>query len=358
MSSQPSPEQTSRPLHDPALVRRILETLVRTEAEFPLLPEGHQSLPFTARLQALGEGEAPCLIRLQRALPPNLASGSPFKLTFATEDQRYEGVARYLGREDYLLYRFEAPRTLRLSGRRGARRVPFRPREGATVTLWDGEKALSGSLLNLSAGGLGFRIERAFRQDTSARLIPDTSLCQRGEPFLGRLEQVMRIPFLEFRAQVAHVREEGREIRVGLELLSPSPELVAALEGIVAQREQTSGSSGTTRGGIASVTGPAGPAATAEAPAPPDLPPTPLLPLRRRCAPVALGLPPGEPRDALARALASQGFHRLFLEGEAEGALLLVTEEREDRPEALCIDPQAPPEALARRLDAVLGLRA
>ncbi len=355
-----TPEQTSRPIQDPAQVRQALEALAAGGLEFPLLPEGAQALPYTALLASPGEGEGPCLVRLQRALPPKLASGSPFKITFTTDEQRYEGVLRYLGREDYLLYRFEAPRSLRLSGRRGAKRVPFRPREGATVTLWDGEKSLSGSLLNLSAGGLGFRIERAFRQDTLARLIPDTSLCQRGQPFLGRMEQVMRHPVLEFRAQVAHVREEGREIRVGLEFLSASAELVAAVEGVVALRDHPSAAAGGTRSGPLPSSGPVSegtrPAQETE-PEPPDLPTSPLLTLRRRCAPIALGLPPGELRQDLVRALMSQGFHRLRDEAEAGEALLLLVEEREEAPEALIIDPRARPTALARRLDAVLGLR-
>jgi hypothetical protein len=338
--------QPERLLEGPAAVREALAALLESGAEFPLLNESAQSLPYTARLHAMEPDGGPCLFRLHRALPPNLAPGSPFRITFGAKGDRYEGVMRFLGREDYLLYRFEAPKSLRLTGR--AKRISFRPREGATVTLWDGEKAISGSMLNLSTGGLGLRVERIFRQDTLARLRPDTSLFHKGQLFLGRAERIPHCPSLAFRAQVAHVAEASREVRLGMEFLGPGPALVAAVEALVQLREQPA-------------TGTAGRAITASftvAPAPPEPPPPALLPLRRRCAPIVLAMPEGDARQNLLRGLALEGYQRILdEEGHGATALVLVPEEREDLPEALAFDPEASAADLALRLDSVLGLR-
>ncbi|HJV89558.1 MAG TPA: PilZ domain-containing protein [Holophagaceae bacterium] len=348
----PPPQHDARHVEDPALVQEALAALLESGAEFPLLNESAQSLPYTARLQAVEpEPQAPgsCLFRLHRALPPNLPPGSLFRLTFGARGERYDGVLRFIGREDYLLYRFETPRALNLTGR--AKRIPFRPREGATVTLWDGEKAISGSLLNLSTGGLGFRVERVFRQDTLARLRPDTSLFHKGQLFLGRAERIRNCPDLAFRAQVAHVAEAGREVRLGMEFLGPGPGLIGAVEALVQLREQSA----------AAAPGATGRNVTASfkvAPAAPEPPPPVLLPLRRRCAPIVLAMPPGEARQALLRGLAREGFQRILdEEAHAGTALVLVPEEREDLPEALPFDPEDSPAELAQRLDTVLGLR-
>lgn len=328
-------------------MNQALDDLLESGVEFPLLNESAQSLPYTARLHALELDSGTCLFRLHRALPPNLPSGSPFRLTFGAKGDRYEGVLRFLAREDYLLYRFELPKSLRLTGR--AKRIPFRPREGATVTLWDGDKAISGSLLNLSTGGLGFRVERVFQQDTLARLRPNTALFHKGQLFLGRAERIPHCPPLAFRAQVAHVADASGEVRLGMEFLGPGSALVSAVEALVQLREQPPAASS-----------PGGRAVTASfvvAPAPPEPPPPPLLPLRRRCAPLVLALPPGEMRQAVLRGLAAEGFHRILDEASAESALVLVPEDREDLPEALAFDPEGSPVELARRLDSVLGLR-
>ncbi|HJV23558.1 MAG TPA: PilZ domain-containing protein [Holophagaceae bacterium] len=347
----PPPQSNPRHVEDPAVVLEALAALMESGAEFPLMNESAQSLPYTARLQATeptaGSASGACLFRLHRALPPNLPSGSLFRITFGAKGERYDGVLRFVGREDYLLYRFETPKSLNLTGR--AKRIPFRPREGATVTLWDGEKAISGSLLNLSTGGLGFRVERVFRQDTLARLRPDTSLFQKGQLFLGRAERIRNCPDLAFRAQVAHVAEAGREVRLGMEFLGPGPGLIGAVEALVQLREQSSAAGSGGRPVTASFK---------VAPPPPEPPPPVLLSLRRRCAPIVLAMPAGEARLALLRGLAQEGFRRVLDEDAHTGtALVLVPEEREDLPEALPFDPEDSPAELARRLDTVLGLR-
>ncbi len=347
LPSEPQP----RHIEDLAGVRAALAALFESGLEFPILNESAQSLPYTSRMQAPepGSGQESCLFRLHRALPPNLTAGSPFRITFGAKGERFEGIMRFLGREDYLLYRFEVPKSLKITSR--AKRISFRPREGATVTLWDGEHAISGSLLNLSTGGLGVRVERVFRQDTLARLRPDTSLFHKGQLFLGRAERIPHCPALAFRAQVAHVAEAGREVRLGMEFLGPGPGLIEAVEALVLFREQsaTSASGSTGRHATASFT---------VVPIPPEPPPPPLLPLRRRCAPIVLAMPAGKERQALLRGLATEGFQRILdEETHAETALVLVPEEREEWPEALVFDPEASAADLARRLDSVLGLR-
>jgi hypothetical protein len=102
-------EAQSRVLQDPARVNQALGDLLESGAEFPLLDESAQSLPYTARLHALEAESGTCLFRLHRALPPNFPSESPFRLTFGTKGDRDEGVLRFLARENYLLYRFELP---------------------------------------------------------------------------------------------------------------------------------------------------------------------------------------------------------------------------------------------------------
>jgi hypothetical protein len=304
-------------------------------------------------------------LKLQRALPPELAKGAVFRATLSFEGQRFEGLVTLKGREGYLCYRFHRPKELFLADRRKHKRYALRPRENVFVTLTDGQKAASGPMTSLSVGGLGFRVDRLVQLETHARLPLDTIHFQRGTSFVVKAQDLPKAPRLEFRGKVAGAYESEDGLVVGVEFTGISDEMHAALELALKFREIVSR-------GAASVLEPKegtapvkAAAAKAEAPAPeaPQAPSHPLLRLRRRAVPLALLMNEGPTRDALAAALASEGYWRVVVgtDGphlQASGRMVLGLEaDCQGLEGSLPFDPGEAPGHLARRLDSVMGLK-
>ena len=147
--------------------------LHRDELEFPVKVEGALTLPYTSRIEKLDLDKGILYLKLIRPLPHEMAVGAPFQMLFATGEQRFEAPITFLGRESYLLYRFSIPAHMTQSDRRQYKRYSFRPREPAYVLAQDGGlpgHGLAGPLVNLSLGGLSFRVDRVMRLESTDSL--------------------------------------------------------------------------------------------------------------------------------------------------------------------------------------------
>jgi hypothetical protein len=323
------------PTKDLAFIAQAMEELVASGEEFPIKVEGTKTLPYAAMLVRRDPESRQVVVKLMRPLPPALAEGALFEMVFATQDKRFEGRITFLGREGYLLYRFHGPAALLASDRRLWKRYPIRPREDFHVAAQDSDipcHGITGPLLNLSQGGLAFRVDRMLRLDDGMPVRPGAYLFDRGKSLsLLRVRGLPKGEILETRGQVVRVQETNSEVHLGIQFTGLGEveklRLSRFLEGRERQSKQSSGgfSASSDRidwpaGAAAKGAGPEGGALEGEldpgAPLPEGLAGPEaagleqLLLLDRRSLPLLLVSPPGEDRDLSARRLEAAGYGR------------------------------------------------
>ena len=209
------------PIDEPRLVQDSLRALFEAETEFPIKVEGTSTLPYSSTIQSLAFEEGTVTLKLVRPLPHELMAGAVFRLIFAVDDRRLEGLITFVGREGYLQYAFQVPACLFHADRRRHKRFPFRPRENAYVIAQDAGipgLGLAGPLVNISQGGFALRVDRVLRLDDGVRIPPSTALFERGKGFNRiRIQDLPRLRLLEARGIITHAREErSSEVILGL----------------------------------------------------------------------------------------------------------------------------------------------
>ena len=322
---------TGTPVEDAEQIRHLLTVLQADATEFPVKVEGTHTLPYTARLEHLEPGAMD--LKLIRPLPHELAGGAPFEMLFATDDQRYRGLMEFRGRQGYLLYRFTVPAQLVPCDQRRHKRYPFRPREKAYVLAQDGAlpgHGLSGPLVNLSLGGLAFRVDRLLRLDDHMPLKPVLTFFEKGKVLpMIKIRDLPKLPLFEVRGKVANASERGSEIIVGIQFGELAPAELAQLQEVLEVRECMMHAP-------ASVL----PAGTREPHRAPDAPGSPrvqpagrenpeaLLMLERRATSILMAMPPGPARDHACEALTRAGYLRLEAVDSLPQALALLRADR------------------------------
>jgi CheY-like chemotaxis protein len=325
-------------IKDPDFIANAMRDLMLSGEEFPVKVEGTKTLPYSAILIKLDACQI--VVKLVRPLPPALANGALFEMVFATQDKRFEGRITFIGREGYLQYRFVAPRSLLASDRRLWKRYPIRPREDFHVAAQDSDipgHGLTGPLLNLSLGGLAFRVDRMVRLEDGMPIRPGAHLFDRGKILsLLRIRGLPRGAVLEARGVVVRVQEANSELQLGVQFtgLGESEKLSLARLLETRERQSTQGSGGFSGASIA-MEWPVGASASevresAEPPEPesvddPDLEAEPepeasaaelagmaaLATLDRRSTRILLVAPPGEDCQRITEHLQDEGFWRL-----------------------------------------------
>jgi hypothetical protein len=312
------------PIENPAHIRRAMLELHRDEIEFPVKVEGAQTLPYTSHIQVMDFEKGVFQLKLIRPLPHEMAVGAPFEMLFAVGEQRFEAPITYLGREAYLLYRFSIPVRMSKSDRRRQKRYPFRPREQAYVLAQDGGlpgHGLAGPLVNLSLGGLAFRVDRVMRLDDHMRLTPGLGFFDKGKvlPVL-KIRDLPKLPLFEARGMVANAFERGGEIVVGVQFADLGHADLRVLQEVLNGRDQMQRTSATavTAASVKDAKGrtppsdPAAPVSPIQRADPSgSLTPDALTLLARRCMGVVLAMAPGPDRVWLQEALASAGYLRM-----------------------------------------------
>jgi len=230
------------PIEETGLVQAVLRSLFEAEAEFPIKVEGTSTLPYSSQIQNLAFEQGKFTLKLVRPLPHELMAGAVFRLIFAVDDQRLEGLITFLGREGYLQYGFQLPPCLLHADRRRHRRFPFRPRENAYVIAQDSGipgMGLAGPLVNISLGGFAMRVDRVLKLDDGMRVPPNTALFERGKGFNRvRIQDLPRLRLLETRGLVSHARERGSEVILGMSFNGMGPEEETALNLALELREK------------------------------------------------------------------------------------------------------------------------
>ena len=354
------PEDRKTPIEDAAFLQAVTEGLKTGSAEFPIKVEGTSTLPYTSQVADLQKER--WVLKLQRALPPELLEGAVFRFVITHEDQRFEGLIPFQGRAGYLQYRFGLPKQLFLADRRKHKRYAFRPRENVFVTITDGHIAASGPMASLSVGGLGFRVDRVVELETHARLTVDTALFERGRTFDAKVQELPKAPYLDLRVRMAGAYQVGGLVHAGLEFVGLPDPVLASLEAALRFRELVSKGGSSVLPAKEAKAPAAAKAGDEEAPVQPASAASPFLRLRRRTVRLGLLMPEGEAREGLHRALAAEGYFHLRCAASPEALpqsqIVLAPESLSGQVEgALPFDADEPAGALVRRLDSALGLK-
>ena len=306
------------PVEDVAFIRQTMQDLFRQEMEFSIKVEGTHTLPYTARIQHLDLRNGLLHLKLIRPLPHEMAVEAAFEMLFSLADQRYEAPTIFQGREGYLLYRFAVPTLLLPSDRRRHKRYPFRPRERAYVIVQDGGipgYGLSGPLVNLSLGGLAFRVDRVMRLDDHMRVTPGMGFFERGKslPML-KIRDLPNLPVFEARGVLANSWERDGEVILGIQFRELDEAESRDIQGVLTLRDHLQ------RASTAAADSPRDPSARsrAESKGPAarmspagNLTPDALRRLGRRCTRLVLVMAPGSDREQVQEALCAAGFLRL-----------------------------------------------
>ncbi len=318
-------------MEDPVFIAGALQSLFEAELEFQIKVEGTSTLPYASVIKEIRTAERVMVLKLVRPLPHELMPGAIFHMVFPVEEQRFETGITFQGREAYLQYRFDVPISLTYADRRRSKRYPFRPRESAYVIAQDGRipgMGVAGPLVNISKGGVALRVDRVLKLDDGMRLPPSCALFERDKGFPQlRIQDLPRLPLLEWRGTVAHASSRGTEVVLGLEFGEMGEEEARQLGDCLEFREKVlrgaphalrvegggpgPGSAGGEAPGIAALheepreephaalaLGPGG---------------DPLLRMRRRSARGILCMPEGEARDQVLERLTNTGYLRMEL---------------------------------------------
>ena len=321
MSQEKSTYGTGRgaPVEDVAQIRQAMLDLFRMEAEFPIRVEGAHSLPYTAKIHRVDPEKGLLVLKLIRPLPHEMAPGAPFEMLFSLEEQRFEAPTVFQGREGYLLYGFTLPAQMIPSDRRQHKRYPFRPREKAYVVAQDGSipgHGLSGPLVNLSLGGLAFRVDRVMRLDDHMRVTPGLGFFERGKAFpMLKIRDLPKLPIFEARGVLVNAWERDGEIIVDIQFGELQEAELREIQGVLELRENMQRASSGTASDGARDSGPRSPAASKGpaarvAPAGKETPDA-LRRLGRRCTRLVLVMVAGPEREQVRQALGTAGFLRL-----------------------------------------------
>jgi hypothetical protein len=317
------------PMEDPAQIQQTMLNLVQSEAEFPIKVEGTHTLPYTARIAHLDAKQGMLHLKLIRPLPHEMTAGALFEMVFSVGEQRFEAPTVFHGREAYLLYRFAIPSQMVPSDRRRHKRYPFRPREKAYVVVQDGTvpgHGLSGPLVNLSLGGLAFRVDRVMRLDDHLRVTPGPGFFERGKAFpMLKIRDLPKLPAFEARGILANAYERGGETIVGIQFGELGEDELRELQAVLDLRDlvqrSTPGLPGEAPrdGSPRSPAEPKGPA-TRISPAGSQTPDA-LRHLGRRSTRLLLVMTPGPDREQVCESLGAQGFLRLETQDSLHQAL-------------------------------------
>ena len=331
-------------VQDSAFIVGALQALCEEEQEFQIKVEGTSTLPYASVIRTICTEGSAMILKLVRPLPHELLPGALFQMIFPVGEQRFEAIVCFQGREAYLQYRFDLPSSLTYADRRRAKRFPFRPRESAYVIAQDGRipgMGVAGPLVNISMGGLALRVDRVLKLDDGMRIPPSCGLFEREKGFpTVRIQDLPRLPLLEWRGTVAHASYRGTEVILGLDFGELGEEEARKLGDCLEFREKVlrgaphaPRAEGEATGSVSSgEVGDAGgfggstpnseeaPAALASGPGG-----DPLVRMQRRTARGILCMPEGEARDRVLERLNVTGFLRMEIASDLRALKTLAS---------------------------------
>jgi hypothetical protein len=347
------------PVEDPVQIRGALAELKQVQAEFPIRVEGTHTLPYTSHIHHLDLDGAEIHLKLIRPLPHEMKAGAPFEMTFSAGEQRFTAPITFLGRDSYLIYRFTLPLRMLQCDRRLHKRYPFRPREKAYVLAQDAGlpgHGLAGPLVNLSLGGLAFRVDRILRLDDHLCVPPSSGFFERGKELpLLKIRDLPKLPLFETRGIIANSWERGSEVIVGIKFAELRESEMRQIQAVIDLRElmqrspaQLPGRDGTGKETHSEANAQNDSVHSRRVNPAGSRTPDALKRLGRRCTSVLLAMPPGPSRDQVKQGFLSLGYLRLQAEDSLEAALAQIRRLPDTSNPVLAVElPADPGDALA-----------
>lgn len=227
-------------LRDPEQVMAYLEQLQRLHSELDLRLVEDAEVAYGAWVEGVNEAEGTFTLSLRSRPVQEPRPGTPVFLWFTLDGLRFRTMARFLRRGAYMESVFELPSAILHAERRNQARARFTARENVQVTALEGLAegiGLNGLLLNLSIGGLLFRVDRAIdlRRDRLLPLRADLLATGAGLAVV-RILDLPRIPELEARGMVRHSDLRGDGLVVGLSFEAMGGLEAQALERLLVER--------------------------------------------------------------------------------------------------------------------------
>ncbi len=165
--------------------------------------------------------------------------GEPVALVFILDGLRLQAKGRLQELKTGTMV-LELPASIELAERRKKPRGRLNQREGAAITaltgLFEGI-GLTGTIENISEGGLCMKVGRAMNVKTQGQMHLGPNLLTVGEPFmLLKLSKLPKCPLIELGGTVAHVTAEGGSLIIGVTFEPGKEALLSPVKALVASR--------------------------------------------------------------------------------------------------------------------------
>lgn len=207
-------------LRDREQILAWLEELARVRTPLALRVKEDDPFGSTVKVELVSEEKETFTLSFLHQPPGDWKVGQLVHLNFPLDGQRFRTTAKFAGLGGYLQREFKLPDAIFHAERRGLMRTRFSRRERPTVAvleeLFQG-LGLSGPILNLSMGGLAFRVDRAMDIKLDRRLQVKGDLLGAGRTMsLIRVQDLPHTPTLECSATVAHFNAVPEGVVCGL----------------------------------------------------------------------------------------------------------------------------------------------
>ncbi|HJV89091.1 MAG TPA: response regulator [Holophagaceae bacterium] len=207
-------------LRDREQVLAWLEELARVRTPLALRLKEDDPFGSTVKVELVSEEKETFTLSFLHQPPGDWRPGQVVHLSFPLDGQRFRTTVKFQGLGGYLQREFKLPDAIYHAERRGLMRTRFSKRERPTVAvleeLFQG-LGLSGPILNLSMGGLAFRVDRAMDIKHDRRISVKGDLLGAGRQVaLIRIQDLPHTPTLECGATIAHFNAVPEGVVAGL----------------------------------------------------------------------------------------------------------------------------------------------
>jgi CheY-like chemotaxis protein len=228
-------------LRDPEQILAWLEELARQGTPVEVGVSESDLAPILAKVRVVVEDTRICSLAFKWKPGLEPSSGQKMRMVFPMDRQRFQADLVYVGRGNYLEYRFRFPSAIFSAERRDSVRVKMRPRDDLSILalqdLFDGV-GFTGTLVDLSIGGCGFLLQRAIRIKGEERLNIHPDLLAPGTPLvLVRLPNLPHLPRVECGGYLCSMRATTAGVVVGLRFAGLGPGESAILGKFLSDRD-------------------------------------------------------------------------------------------------------------------------
>ncbi|MBI3130498.1 MAG: response regulator [Acidobacteria bacterium] len=207
-------------LRDGEQILAWLEELARVRTPLALRLKENDPFGSTVKVELVSEEKETFTLSFLHQPPGDWKVGQVVHLNFPLDGQRFRATAKFAGLGGYLQREFKLPEAIFHAERRGLMRTRFSRRERPTVAvleeLFQG-LGLSGPILNISMGGLAFRVDRVMDIKQDRRIQVKGDLLGAGRKMaLIRIQDLPHTPTLECSATIAHFNAIPEGVVAGL----------------------------------------------------------------------------------------------------------------------------------------------